>query len=175
MPTVTTASLCYLLMTILLMGCQTAPKTRVIAPSPPSSFDETMPLINLEELQKQNLKPEAPANEKKSCSFSSFQRKNTLGYEWDESTHIALRVSPSFDIWQPDDIKVKTSLRLTHALGGAANKRPCTYGSGYYGLVPYLTNDGDVVSRLTNPSGLKSLVQEKIEERNQRAEERRLD
>lgn len=108
----------------------------------------------------------------KSCSFSSFQRKNTVGYEFSESTHLALTVSPSFDIWDASDFDVKSTLRFTHALGGSANKRPCTFGSGYYGLVPYIANNPSIVGTITDPGSIKTMLREQAEDRRRKQKER---
>lgn len=110
---------------------------------------------------------------KESCSFSSFHRKNTLGYEIDDRRHIGFRVSPSVDVFDPSNAKVKIGLNFTMAFGGPANKRPkCTYGSGYYGLVPYAMNDGVNLGGLTDVGSIKGFVQEKLDERERRRKER---
>lgn len=110
---------------------------------------------------------------KKSCSFSSFHRKNAIGYELDDRRQIGLSVSPSFDMFDPSDAKVEVGLRFSMALGGEAKKRPkCTYGKGYYGFVPYLMNDSVELGGLMNQDNIKSFVQEKIEIREQRRKER---
>lgn len=101
----------------------------------------------------------------KSCSFSSFHRKNTFGYEIDPSQHISFTASPSFDIWDPGDFEAKFNIKFTRALGGPANKRPCTFGTGYYGLLPYLLNNEGTLDKLTDTSSIKSMVQERINER----------
>lgn len=160
-PKVTAGWLCLLI--LLTTACDTSKKTRVTAPLPPpidmiADISGVPPMVDGPTLAlAQNA---APA---KSCSFSSFQRKNTIGYEWDESTHLNFTVSPSFDVWSMNDFDVKTSIRFTHALGGAANKRPCTFGSGYYGLVPYLANNEGTLTAITSPSMIKSLINDKIE------------
>ena len=109
------------------------------------------------------------AESKKSCRFSSFQRKNTIGYELDDSRHIGFNISPSFDIFNPTDIEVKIGFKFTKAIGGAALKRPdCTFGSGYYGLLPYATNQGFNFNGLTDVRTLKGFVQEKLDDREKR-------
>ena len=122
-----------------------------------------------------NAQPQVALNDEgtavKTCSFSSFQRNNTIGYEIDPSRHVSFNASPSFDIWNPTDFEAKVSLKFTKALGGPANKRPCTFGSGYYGLVPYLTNNPETLSVITDPTTIKSLVQEKARERKERQKE----
>ena len=170
-PKVTAGSLCLLI--LLTTACDTPKKTRLTAPLPPpidmiADISGVPPVDGVPTLAlAQN---GAPA---KSCSFSSFQRKNTIGYEWDESTHLNLTVSPSFDVWSMNDFDVKTSIRFTHALGGAANKRPCTYGSGYYGLVPYLSNNKGIISKVASPSLIKSLINDKIEKDDKKKAEER--
>lgn len=110
---------------------------------------------------------------KKSCSFSSFHRKNAIGYEIDDRRHIGFNVSPSVDLFDPSDAEVKVGLNFTMAFGGPANKRPkCTYGTGYYGYLPFAINDGVNLSGLTDINTIKSFVQEKLEEREQRRVER---
>jgi hypothetical protein len=107
------------------------------------------------------------AKQESSCSFSSIQRKHTLGYEIDPSRHVAFTASPSFDIWDPSDFKARFSLRFTKSLGGEALKRPCTFGSGYYGLIPYISNNPDTFATITNPTTVKSMVQDRLDEREQ--------
>lgn len=110
---------------------------------------------------------------KESCSFSSFHRKNAIGYEWDESTHIGFDVSPKIDVFNPSNAEVEFGLNFTMALGGAANKRPkCTYGSGYYGFLPYAMNDKIEASGLMNKNNIKSFVREKIKIREERQKAR---
>lgn len=109
----------------------------------------------------------------KSCSFSSFHRKNAIGYELDDRRQIGFSVSPKFDVFNPSDIDVKMGLRFTMALGGSANKRPkCTYGSGYYGFLPYAMNDKINLNGLADKDNIKSFVKEKLEIREQRRKER---
>lgn len=98
---------------------------------------------------------------KKSCSFSSFQRKNTIGYEFDESSRISFSASPKIDVFDPSDFDMKVSVKFTHSFGGASNKRPCTYGSGYYGLVPYISNNAINLNRITSIDNIKSMIDEK--------------
>jgi hypothetical protein len=114
----------------------------------------------------------AAEEEEKGCSFSSMQRKHTLGYEIDPSRHITFKASPSFDVWSMGDFKMKASIRFTKSIGGEALKRPCTFGSGYYGIVPYLTNNTDTLSAITNPAAIKSMIQEKMDERKGRKSKR---
>jgi len=110
---------------------------------------------------------------KKSCSFSSFHRKNAIGYEIDDRRQIGFNVSPSVDIFDPSDAKVKVGLNFTMAFGGPANKRPkCTYGSGYYGCLPFAMNDGVNLNGLTDTNTIKGFVQEKLKERERRRVER---
>jgi len=102
----------------------------------------------------------------KSCSFSSFHRKNAIGYEIDDRRQIGFSVSPSIDMFDPSDAEVKVGLNFTMAFGGSANKRPkCTYGSGYYGFLPYAMNDGVNLNGLINSENIKSFAKEKLKER----------
>ena len=109
----------------------------------------------------------------KQCSFSSFHRKNTIGYELDDRRHIGFRVSPDVNVFDLSDTNVKMGLRFTMALGGSANKRPkCTYGSGYYGLLPYAMNNEIDFDGLTDIDKIKSYAQERMDAREQRRIER---
>ncbi len=111
--------------------------------------------------------------QKKSCAFSSFHRKNAIGYEIDDRRQIGFNVSPSVDVFNPSDAEVKVGLRFSMALGGSAIKRPkCTYGSGYYGFVPYLMNDSVDLTNMLDTNNVKSFVQEKLDERERRQKER---
>jgi hypothetical protein len=143
----------------------------VAAPLPPQISNHSYLQKHLIEPASGGMQAEANLNaapSKGECSFSSFQRKHTIGYELDESRQIAFKASPSFDVWNPSDVDMKFSLRFTKALGGAANKRPkCTY-SGYYGLLPYIKNDGLNIGRITDQKTIKSFVQEKLDERAER-------
>lgn len=99
---------------------------------------------------------------KKSCSFSSFHRKDTIAYEIDPQQRLAFRFSPDIDIFDLDDIDAKFSLRYTRSLGQAPSKRPCTFGSGYYGLVPYIRNNPGFIGNLTDMDNIKSMVEDKF-------------
>lgn len=159
---------------ILATGCQSSNSTRIAAPLPPHSdilYDASMDDGVAPPHTQTVLAVKEEVKEKKACSFSSFQRKNTLGYEWDESTHLSMTVSPKFDVWSMDDFEVKTSVRLTYALSGAANKRPCTFGSGYYGIIPYVSHNPAIINTFTNPSAIKSMLKDKAEERQREADE----
>ena len=59
--------------------------------------------------QQQTLAMNMEADKDKGCSFSSMQRKTTLGYEIDPTRHITFKASPSFDIWSMGDFKMKAS------------------------------------------------------------------
>ena len=159
-----------------LGGCLSSPPekpiqthTEYVQPSPSVmtvrsvTFDENSIIPDLNTPIKTAL--DAQPEQGKGCSFSSMQRKHTLGYEIDPSRHITFKASPSLDFWTMDDFKMKASLRFTKSLGGEALKRPCTFGTGYYGLLPYLTNNADTLSSITKPSMIKSLVQDKMDER----------
>lgn len=156
---------------IILSACASEPKRmNVAAPLPPMS-DVTIGIAELGEIQPAyglNMALNATP-EKKSCRFSSFQRKHTLGYEFDESHHLALRVSPSVDIWDPSDIETKVSLRFTKSLSGPANKRPdCTFAKGFYGLLPYAANQGVNLNGFFNGGNIKSMVEDKLHEREEK-------
>jgi len=111
----------------------------------------------------------APPPVKKSCQFSSFHRKNTLGYEIDDRRQLGFRVSPDIDMFDPSDADVTFGLNFTMALGGSANKRPqCTYGSGFYGQLPYLMNEGMDIGGLSDAQTLKSYAKERLDAREQR-------
>ena len=141
------------------------------------SYNSSQNIESLEpaagDIQNINLDLSNSVKAKQSCSFSSFHRKNAIGYEIDGSRHIGFVVSPSVDVFDPSDAKVRVGLNFTMAFGGSANKRPkCTYGSGYYGLLPYAMNDGVSFSGLTDINSIKSLAREKLEEREIRRQER---
>lgn len=127
------------------------------------TFDENSIIPDVNQVQKAAMS--AHNDEPKGCRFSSMQRKNTLGYEIDPSRHLTFTASPSFDIWDPTDFKAKFSVRFTKALGGDALKRPCTFGSGYYGLLPYLRYNPEMFSVITDPTTIKSMLKEKAEEK----------
>jgi len=160
---------------LMVTACSSQPKTmNVYAPMPPEP-STTVTLIDLGQIEPSNglALTEIKEETRKSCSFSKFHRKHTLGYEMDESRHIALKVSPSFDVFDPSDFETKVSLRFTKAIGGAANKRPkCTYGKGFYGLLPYATNERINFGGLFDGDNIKSFVEEKLEDREQRRIER---
>ena len=145
----------------------------VSAPLPPLS-DTQVGVAELQQINPANglafATSVAPAQS--SCRFSSFQRKHTLGYEFDESRHIFFKVSPSFDIWDPSEFDTKVSLRFTKAIGGPANKRPdCTYASGFYGLIPYASNEGINIGGLFDNGNIKSFVEDKLDAREKRRKE----
>jgi|GEM_PF-1370031 len=148
-------------------------KVRVAAPLPPLS--DTTPSIaafNAIETAAGGASRELSVNDKqpsKQCSFSSFHRQNTIGYELDDRRQIGFRVSPDIDVFDLSDTNVKVGLSFSMALGGSANKRPkCTYGSGYYGLLPYAVNNNIDVSGLTDVDTIKSYAQERMNAREQR-------
>lgn len=166
---------CLLLSTIGLVGCLSTSKSRYAsAPMPPQqaydyhAYNNIQPAAgSIERLNNYEVET------RKSCSFSSFHRKNTVGYELDGSRHISFSASPSFDLFDADDFEMKLGLRFTKALGGPANKRPkCTYGTGYYGLLPYAMNDDFNLGGLTDEGNIRSFVQEKLDERERRRKER---
>ena len=161
---------------LCLSACATdSHRMDVAAPLPPMT-DVTIGLSDLGAIQPATGGVALTANAapaKPSCGFSSFQRKHTIGYEFDESHHLSFKVSPSFDIWDPSDFETKVSLRFTKALSGPANKRPkCTYGSGFYGLLPYATNEGIHLNGLFDSGNVKSFVEDKLQERENRQKER---
>ena len=135
------------------------------------TFDENSVIPDINSVQTAAL--DADKAEEKGCSFSSMQRKHTLGYEIDPTRHISFKASPSFDVWSMNDFKMKASIRFTKSIGGDALKRPCTFGSGYYGILPYLSNNTDTLSVITNPSMIKSMIQEKMDEKKDRADKPR--
>lgn len=171
-------NLCVGLALVGLSACVSTSKTKhAFAPLPPKN-SQVAGIMNPSILS--NIQPalgyqdniQLSQNAKKSCSFSSFHRRNTIGYEFDESRHIAFKASPKVDVFNPDDAEVEFSLRFTKSFGGKANKRPdCTYGSGFYGQLPFLVNDGVETSSL-NMTGVKSYVQERLDIREQRQIER---
>ena len=148
--------------TLGVTGCVSTPKRmNVAAPKPPVTNLQTASAVDFAAIQPAAGSPHsmpmptvhtamhARENTETSCAFSSFHRKNTVGYELDSARHISFTASPSFDIWDASDFDMKVGIRFTKALGGAANKRPkCTYGSGYYGLLPYLANDDIAISKV---------------------------
>ena len=165
-----------LLSVIGLAGCfsTTSQKMKIAAPLPPLS-DSAPALADFNTIQPATgLAMNAGQGEsRQSCSFSSFQRKNTVGYQLDESRHISFKASPSFDIFDPSDVKVKFGLRFTKSLGGPANKRPdCIYGSGYYGLLPYVMNNKINLNGFADKANVKSFVEDKLKEREKRQKER---
>lgn len=112
-------------------------------------------------------------NAAKKCSFSSFHRKNALGYEFDDRRQLSLKISPDIDVFDMNVSDVEVGLNFTMALGGSSNKRPkCTYGSGYYGWLPYAVNNDVQLDGLTDIHRIKSFAQEKIDERNERRKNR---
>lgn len=100
--------------------------------------------------------------EKKNCAFSSFHRKETVGYEFDANQRLSFRIDPDIDIFDLDDIEAEFSVRYTVFLGGKPTKRPCTYGTGYYGLVPYVGNNPDILEDMTDIDHIKSLVEDEL-------------
>lgn len=134
-------------------------------------FDENSIIPDTSDIQL--LAMDEPQKKVKSCSFSSAQRKHTFGYEIDPSRHVTFVASPSFDIWDPSDFKARFGVRFTKSLGGEALKRPCTFGSGYYGIIPYLTNNPDTLSTVTNPMTVKSMVEDRLDEREREREQKR--
>ena len=164
-----------------LSACVSSPKKmHAYAPLPPqnmqpsfvdaAALSEIQPAVGITIIQSSH----NASGKKKSCSFSSFHRKNTIGYEIDSGRHIAFKASPKVDVWNPDDAEMEFSLRFTKSFGGSANKRPdCTYGSGFYGQIPFLMNDGVDMSRITDAKGIQSFVQERLDARGQRQVERR--
>lgn len=162
-----------LLSCLILASCATSQRTmNVGAPMPPlSDISSSVALTEIEPAARHDIILNNAA--KKSCRFSSFQRKNTIGYELDNARHISFNASPSFDLWNPSDMDFKVDLKFTKALGGAANKRPdCTYGSGYYGLLPYAMNEGVNFDGLTDTKTIRGFVQDKLDERERRRIER---
>lgn len=138
-----------------------------------------LPPLNDTAVRVSNLSNIAPAMNtvsavpEKSCEFSRHHRKHTVGYEIDPSRHIAFDVRPSMDIWNPSDMDTEVSLRFTKSLGGPANKRPnCTYGSGFYGLLPFASNEGINLSGALEGENVKSYIQERLDERERRRQER---
>jgi len=109
----------------------------------------------------------------KKCSFSSFHRKNALGYEFDDARQLSLKISPDIDVFDMSVSDVEIGLNFTMALGGKANKRPkCTYGSGYYGWLPYAVNNDVELGGITDMKNIKSFTKEKIREREERRQKR---
>jgi hypothetical protein len=166
---------------VLLSACVTTSQktSRIKAPIPPLSDVSTANIAALSNIETASGNPsrvlELPSAERQTrqCSFSSFHRKNTIGYELDDRRQIGFRVSPDIDVFDLSETQVKVGLNFTMALGGSANKRPkCTYGSGYYGLLPYAINSDIDVSGLTDMDRIKSYAQERIEAREQRQVER---
>jgi hypothetical protein len=153
----------------LLSACgQATHEKRLTAPKPPKIhhqetlivYQNIIPAVG-ETTQAQSLQHDTD----KSCSFSRFHRGHAVGYEIDPSRHIGLTVSPRMDVWNPADIDTKVSLRFTKALGGIANSRPdCTFGQGFYGLVPYASNKGKLpIGSLLKKNEVKSYFERRLQ------------
>lgn len=166
---------CVLLSSLALVGCMSSSsdKTRISAPLPPLSDSVAMAYGDIQPAAGHPSHVTVNASpQNTSCRFSSFHRKHTLGYEFDEQSHLSFTASPSFDAFGGSDFDVKIGLRFTKALGGAAKKRPkCTY-SGYYGLLPYAMNNDINVSGLMDKGYIKSYIEERLDERERRRKER---
>lgn len=159
--------------TLMVSACASQPNyMNVAAPMPP------MTDTDVTEVQLDNIPPaygmnHNAKNKDRSCNFSSFHRESALGYEIDPSRHLALDVSPSMDIWNPSEIDAEVSLRFTKSFGGSANERPdCTYGRGFYGFLPYARHEGINLGGLLEEDNIKSYVQERLDEREQRRQDR---
>ena len=174
--------LCVVVMVGLSACHTTSHKTRAYAPMPSQEFDSNNDVV-LASLS--NIQPAigpvgealnaTPNNEKKKCGFSSFHRKNTVGYELDDRRQIGLRVSPDIDMFDMSDADVEVGLTFTMALGGRANKRPkCTYGSGFYGQLPYVMHEGVDISGLSDVQSIRGYVKERLDERERRRQEREI-
>jgi hypothetical protein len=149
-----------------LSACVSTSKTmHAYAPKPPKNIDASAinpaGLASIQPAVGYSDDLRVSNQQRQSCNFSSFHRRHTVGYELDESRHIAFKASPKVDVWNPSDTEVEFSLRFTKAIGGTAKKRPdCTYGSGFYGQVPFLVNDGVETSSI-DMDGIKSFVEER--------------
>jgi outer membrane murein-binding lipoprotein Lpp len=159
---------------VLLSGCfSTNKKNRIAAPLPPLSdlsvaYDVIQPATGSANRTTHNTTPS-----QKSCHFSSHHRKNTIGYQFDESSHLSFKASPSFDVFDPSYMEVKVGLRFTKSFGGKTQKRPdCTYGSGYYGLLPYVVNNDISLGGLTDKGTIKSYVEDRLDEREYRQKQK---
>jgi len=100
---------------------------------------------------------------KKRCIFSSFQRNDTLGYEIDANRRISFRINPDIDISDLGDSDVEFSLRYTMHFGPAPKKRPCTFGNGYYGLLPYMHHNPTFLDQLTEIETIKAMIEENLD------------
>jgi hypothetical protein len=115
----------------------------------------------------------APSRHCKTSSSFSVSGP-TIGYEVSGRTHVGFDVKPDIDVFDPSDADVRFGLNFTVALGMPSNDRPkCTH-NGYYGMIPALANT-DVsakLNRVTDMDNIKSYVEDRIEAREHRAQER---
>ena len=161
-----------------LVACGSAPKKfDVAAPLPPQNLsDQNIGTIAALQPAAGGVGGQALAMKtKKDCHFSSFHRKNAIGYEFDDRRHLSFTASPSMDL-DGSDFEMKVGLRFTKALGGPAKKRPdCTYGSGYYGWLPYAANnDFDIDIDLNNmfsDENIRAYIEKKLEAKKARADD----
>ena len=102
------------------------------------------------------------AGEKKNCAFSSYHREETVGYEFDRQSRLSFRIDPDIDLFDLGDSEAEISFRYTVFLGGPPQKKLCTFGSGYYGLVPFVSNNPQILDDLTDIDHIKSMVEDEL-------------
>lgn len=161
-----------LLALIALPSCGTVDRDRKTRAAPPPLDDPSIMLAETSITQDNYiaagfLPPTAGAaptlGVKEKCAFSSFHRKDTFGYEFDPHQRLAFRFSPDIDIFDIGDADLKVSLRYTRTFGPAPKKRPCTFGSGYYGLIPYFRNNPGFIGSMTDFDTIKHMIRKELD------------
>lgn len=167
---------CYIsilsLAAITLGACETG-KTNKATIEPPSFDMESGTMIAEDTLTQADYivagfmppdigNPVLNARKKKNCAFSSYHREETVGYEFDSQNRLSFRIAPDIDLFDLGDSEAEISVRYTVFLGGPPQKKLCTFGNGYYGLVPFVSNNPEIFDNLTDIEHIKSMVEDEL-------------